>query len=61
MLVVAGDADQAISFGASQRTAEHYGADFMAIEGAPHNLMLEANAQDIARQVEEWLRQQGVA
>ncbi len=55
MLVVAGEEDAVISLQGLQRTAAHYQADFLSIEEAGHDLMLEHNWRESVERVHAWL------
>jgi pimeloyl-ACP methyl ester carboxylesterase len=60
MLWLAGEEDAVISEAAEQRSAAHYGADYIVVEKAGHNLMMEHNYQQTAEIIHHWLIQQGV-
>ncbi len=43
-----------------RRSAEHYGAEYILVEDAGHDLMLEHNYRETARTVHHWLLQQNL-
>ncbi len=55
MLWLAGQSDALLSEPDERRSAEHYGAEYMVIGGAAHNLMMERNYQDTAAIIHNWL------
>jgi pimeloyl-ACP methyl ester carboxylesterase len=59
-LCLAGQIDTVLSIRAVQQTAEHYGADFLLVEQAAHNLMMERNYDKTARRIHEWLGTQAI-
>jgi pimeloyl-ACP methyl ester carboxylesterase len=54
-LLLAGEADAVVSLAGLRRSAAHFGADFIAIPGAGHNLMHAHNARKTAEQIHIWL------
>jgi alpha-beta hydrolase superfamily lysophospholipase len=60
MLLLAGEADTVVKVSALRQTAQYYGADYREYAGAAHNLMMEKNHADIARDVHDWLVKVGV-
>lgn len=61
ILWVAGEKDVVVSLDGQRRSAVHYGADLMVVEGAGHNLMHERNQSEIAHAIHQWLEQQALA
>lgn len=55
MLYVAGVEDAVLGLEAARETANHYGADFIAIPEAGHNLMMDVDFDGTARQIHAWL------
>jgi len=55
MLWVAGEKDAVISLRGARRSAEFYGADFLAVPNAGHNLMMESGQAETAAKIEAWL------
>ena len=55
ILWLGGEHDAVIPEPASRRSAVGYGADYVMISGAAHNLMMEPNFRDIAQQIDHWL------
>ncbi len=60
LLWLAGTADTLISEPEARRSAGHYRAEYVAVPGAGHNLMMEKDYQDTARTIHEWLICQGI-
>lgn len=56
MLWLGAEEDAIIPDAASRRAAKHYGADYLSIPDAGHDLMLEQNAQQSALQIDTWLQ-----
>lgn len=61
MLWLAGEKDAVIGVKAEERSAAYYGAEFHAIEGAGHNLMMERSYHETAKLVHNWLAERGIA
>lgn len=55
LLWLAGGADTLIDEKAECRSAHHYGADFVAVPGAGHNIMLEKSWRETAATMHNWL------
>ena len=55
MLWAAGEMDAVISLEGARRSAEFYGADFLGVPVAGHNLMMEASQADTLAKIEAWL------
>lgn len=55
MLWVAGGADALIPEGVERLSAAYYDADYVVVDGAGHDLMLERSYADTARSIHEWL------
>jgi pimeloyl-ACP methyl ester carboxylesterase len=60
MLWLAGELDAAITVDNGRRSAAHYGADFVVVPQAAHNIMLEYNYRETAAMIHHWLSQRGV-
>jgi pimeloyl-ACP methyl ester carboxylesterase len=60
MLWLAGGSDVLISEPEERRSAAHYGADYVAVDGAGHNLMMEHSYRQTAETIRDWLLQQGI-
>lgn len=57
IMYVAGELDTVVSGRGSRHTAQHYGAAFLSIAGAAHNLMMERNYRETAQSIHDWLEQ----
>ena len=55
ILLLAGELDAAVGLDGLRRSAAHFGADFISIPGAGHNLMYAHNNGQTARQIHAWL------
>jgi pimeloyl-ACP methyl ester carboxylesterase len=55
LLWLAGAADALISEPEERRSAAHYGAKYVAVPGAGHNLMMEKSYRETAEIVHQWL------
>ena len=60
MLWTAGEKDAVISEAGQRRSAAHYGADYLLVKGAAHNLMMEHNYRQTAEKIHVWLVQQNI-
>lgn len=60
MLWVAAEKDAVISLNGARKSAQFYGADFLSIANAGHNLMMERNAAQTAAKIEAWLSARGL-
>ena len=60
MLWLAGEADTLIRAWEQKQSAAHYGADYVAVEGAGHDIMLEKNSRDTAVTIHNWLSAQNI-
>jgi pimeloyl-ACP methyl ester carboxylesterase len=60
MLWLAGEEDALIGEAAERRSAAHYGADYVVVEKAGHNLMMEHNYRQTAKTIHDWLVEQGI-
>ncbi len=60
MLWLAGEADAVIGEAGQRRSAQHYRADYVVVEQAGHNLMMEPNYRATALTIHNWLVQQGI-
>ena len=59
-LWLAGELDAVVSVSGLQKSAEHYGGDFVVIPDAGHNLMMEHNALTTAQTIHAWLVSQEI-
>ncbi len=55
MLWLAGAADTLIQEPAEAHSARHYGAEYVCVPAAGHNVMMEKGFRETAQQVHEWL------
>ena len=60
MLWVAGEKDAVITSKGARRSAQHYGAEFLSIPDAGHNLMMERNNAHTLDGIETWLARLGL-
>lgn len=60
MLWIAGEDDPLLLEKYERRSAAHYGADYIVARQARHNVMMEHNYRETARQVHDWLVRQGI-
>jgi pimeloyl-ACP methyl ester carboxylesterase len=60
MLWLAGEEDALIGEPAERRSAAHYGADYVVMAKAGHNLMMEHNYRQAAETIHNWLVEQGI-
>jgi len=60
MLWLAGEIDAVVGLESERRSAADYGADFVVIPNAAHNLMLEHNYHETAAIVHRWLENRAV-
>jgi alpha-beta hydrolase superfamily lysophospholipase len=60
MLWVAAEKDAVISLKGARQSAEFYGADFLGVPNAGHNLMMEAGEAETAAKIEAWLSAKGL-
>jgi alpha-beta hydrolase superfamily lysophospholipase len=60
LLWLAGGSDALISKPEQRRSAAHYGADYVVVQGAGHNLMMERSYRQAAEAIHEWLVEQGI-
>ena len=56
VLCVSGGSDRNVSNGASRRIARRYGAEHMSIPGAPHWIVADSLADEIAPPVIQWMQ-----
>ncbi len=61
MLWLAGGADTLLPEPAERRSAAHYGADYVAVPGAGHNIMMEPSQRETAEIIHNWLIERGIA
>ncbi len=57
MLWVAAEKDAVVSVAGQRASAAHYNADFLLVEDAAHNLMMEHNYHQTAQAIHHWLSQ----
>ena len=60
MLWLAAEEDALIGEPAERRSAAHYSADYVVVEKAGHNLMVEHNHRQTAEVIRDWLIEQGI-
>jgi len=60
MLWLAGELDAAVTVENERNSAVHYGADFVVVPQAAHNIMLEYNYRETAKIIHTWLEKRGV-
>jgi len=60
MLWLAGGSDALITEPEERRSAAHYGADYVVVDSAGHNLMVECNYRQTAETIRDWLIKQGL-
>jgi len=60
LLWLAGAADTIIAEPEECRSAAYYGAEYVAVPGAGHNLMMEKNYQETAETIHRWLTKRGI-
>jgi pimeloyl-ACP methyl ester carboxylesterase len=60
LLWLAGAEDVLISEPESRRSAAHYQAEYVAVPGAGHNLMMEKSYCETAETIHNWLIRQGI-
>jgi alpha-beta hydrolase superfamily lysophospholipase len=58
LLWLAGGSDALISRPEQRRSAAHYGADYVVVQGAGHNLVMERSYRHMAGAIHEWLVEQ---
>lgn len=60
LLWLAGEIDTTITVENSRVSAEHYGADFVVVPKAAHNVMMEHNYHETAETIRNWLSKRGI-
>lgn len=55
LLWLAGERDALIAEADQRQSADYYGADYVAVRGAGHNLMLERSYRETAETIQHWL------
>lgn len=60
MLWLAGSSDALITEPEERRSAAHYRADYVVVDGAGHNLMVERSYRQTAETIRDWLIKQGL-
>lgn len=55
VLWLGAERDAVVSLQGARKSAEFYGAEFLLIEGAGHNLMMEKNYSETALKIDSWL------
>lgn len=58
LLWLAGEADALIPEAGEKKSAAHYGAAYISVAEAGHNIMMEKRSQETIRAVHEWLAEQ---
>ncbi len=61
LLWLAGAADTLISEKREQPSAAHYGAEYVVVDGAGHNVMMERSFRETAVIIRDWLEKQALA
>jgi pimeloyl-ACP methyl ester carboxylesterase len=60
MLWLAAEADALISEKEQRRSAEFYGADYLVVEGAGHDIQIERSYRQTAETIHDWLVARGI-
>jgi len=60
LLWLAGEIDAVIGVEDERESAAYYGADFVVVPEAAHNIMMEYNYRETAEMIHNWLSRQGV-
>jgi pimeloyl-ACP methyl ester carboxylesterase len=60
MLWLAGEKDAVISLNGARKSAQFYGADFVSVPDAGHNLMMERDYVAQAQRIDAWLSSKGL-
>lgn len=60
LLWVAAEMDAAIEVENERISAAHYGADFVIVPDAAHNIMMEHNYRETAETIHNWLGERGI-
>ena len=60
MLWLAGGSDTLITETEERRSAAYCGADYVVVDGAGHNLMMERSYRQTAETIRDWLIKQGI-
>lgn len=60
MLWLAGGSDTLITETEERRSAAYYGADYVVVDGAGHNLMMERSYRQTAETIRDWIIKQGI-
>jgi pimeloyl-ACP methyl ester carboxylesterase len=60
MLWLAGGSDTLMTETEERRSAAYYGADYVVVDGAGHNLMMERSYRQTAETIRDWLIRQGI-
>lgn len=60
MLWLAGGSDALITEPEERRSAAYYGAEYVVVDGAGHNLMMERSYRQTAETIRDWLIRQGI-
>ncbi|HSH03496.1 MAG TPA: alpha/beta hydrolase [Anaerolineae bacterium] len=55
MLLLSGDVDKSVIEYGARQTADFYGADYVVVPRAGHNLMMEASYEQTAHTIHHWL------
>ena len=57
---MAGKLDALLGENGVKESAEFYGADYIAMEGTGHNIMMENNYKESAQIIHDWLMEQNI-
>jgi pimeloyl-ACP methyl ester carboxylesterase len=60
LLWLAGEIDAVVGEAAQRRSAAYYGADYVVVPGAAHNLMMEHTYCQTVETIHHWLSQRGI-
>lgn len=60
LLWLAGEKDAVIGEATQRRSAQHYGADYVVVKQAGHNVMMEPSYRETAETIHNWLVEQGI-
>lgn len=61
LLWLAGERDAVLPEWAERPSAAYYGAEYVVVEGASHNIMLERGYRETALHIHQWLVEQSIA
>lgn len=60
MLWLAGGSDVLLTEPEERRSAAYYGAEYVVVDGAGHNLMMERSYRQTAETIRDWLIKKGI-